>query len=227
MNDNRLIDAVDALTKPTIDHVKQTADDGTYIRTVPVEHPALLQQLADAVLPGGSNDHGGQSASASSRNVLDSQALYELLLIQKQLLDMCAWVGTVGDRRDLPGTLRKWYTAYIGRADFDSEQWYLGQLRRWADQIRSRTEPPKTFEAGYPCPICGPSPWVDTDGELHPNMLLVEYPRHEVDLTRARTICKNPACKAEWVGVGAMAELGDELKERHADEKEDAESINV
>ncbi|KTR02087.1 DUF7341 domain-containing protein, partial [Curtobacterium luteum] len=80
--DTRLLDAVDALTKPTIDHVRQTTDDGEYLRTVPVEHPPLLQQLADAVVPSAGNDGGSKSASARERNVLDSDALWELTRIE-------------------------------------------------------------------------------------------------------------------------------------------------
>ncbi|MDR6172631.1 hypothetical protein [Curtobacterium sp. SORGH_AS_0776] len=213
MSDTRLLDAVDALTKPTIDHVKQTTDDGEYLRTVPVEHPPLLQQLADAVVPSAGNDGGSKSASARERNVLDSDALYDLLLIQKQLIDMCAWVDVAANRSDLPATLRAWYAAYIGRAQFDAEGWYVSTLNKWAGQIRHRMERPKSFEAGYPCPICGPKPWIGTDGESYPNMLIVEYPRDEPDLSHARTICRNPECRAEWKGLGAIEELGDELRE--------------
>lgn len=213
MNDNRLLDAIDALTKPTIDNVKQTTDDGEYLRTVPVEHPPLLQQLADAVVPSAGNDGGSKSASARERNVIDSDALYELLLIQKQLMDMCAWVGVTGNRADLPATLRAWHVGYIGRAQLDSEDWYIALLNKWAGQIRQRMERPKSFEAGYPCPICGPLPWVGSDGESYPNMLIVEYPRDEPNLAAARTICRNPDCRAEWKGIGAIEELGDELRE--------------
>lgn len=73
----RLLDAVDALTKPSVENVKQTTDDGTYLRTVPVEHPPLLQQLADAVVPSAGNDGGSKSASARERNIVDSEALWE------------------------------------------------------------------------------------------------------------------------------------------------------
>jgi len=223
MTDTRLLDAVDALTKPTIDHVKQTTDDGEYLRTVPVEHPPLLQQLADAVVPSGSNDHGGQSASSSARNVIDGQALFELMMVQQQLFEWCGLVKIRGDRNDLPSTLRAWYVAYLPlNKPVESDEWYVRELNRWARTIEARLDRNiKQFETGYLCPICGAQRWIDEHGDSQPARLIASYRRDEDGRTsNEQVICQR--CKCSWDSIDAMTELGTELKERHADEKEDA-----
>lgn len=231
MTDTRLLDAVDALTKPAVENVKQTTDDGEYLRTVPVEHPALLQQLADAVVPSGSNDHGGQSASDASRNVIDGQALYELMMVQRQLFEWCGLVKIRGDRADLPGTLRAWYVAYLPlNKQPESDEWYTRELSRWARTIEARLDRNiKQFDTRYLCPICKHARWVDENGDSQPARLVVSYKRDEDGRTsNEQVICQR--CKCSWDSIDAMRELGTELLEeelRHADEKKDAESVDA
>jgi hypothetical protein len=228
MTDNRLLDAVDALTKPTVDNVKQTTDDGTYIRTVPVEHPALLQQLADAVLPSGSNDHGGQSASKAARNIIDGQALYELMLVQQQLFEWCGLVKIRGNRNDLASTLRAWYVAYLplNKAP-ESDEWYVRELSRWVRTITNRLDRTiKQFDTEQRCPLCKDATWVDEHGDRQPARLIASYKRDEDGRTsNEQVICQR--CRCSWDSLDAIKELGEELQERHADEKEDAEPASM
>lgn len=226
MTDSRLLDAIDALTKPTVVNVKQTTDDGEYLRTVPVEHPALLQQLADAVVPSGSNDHGGQSASDASRNIIDGQALYELVQIQRQLFEWCSLVKIRGDRNDLPGTLRAWYVAYLPmNKTIESDEWYGRELSRWIRTIENRIDRNiKQFDTTRICPICKNSRWIDEHGDSQPARLIGSYRRSEDgSIGGQQVICQK--CRTSWDNMEAINELVEELEERHADEKEDAKSV--
>lgn len=224
MTDTRLLDVIDALTKPTVTHIKQTTDDGEYLRTVSIEHPALLQQLADAVLPSGSNDHGGQSASKAARNIIDGQALYELMLVQQQLFEWCGLVKIRGDRNDLPGTLRAWYVAYLPlNKPAEADSWYTRELSRWVRTIESRIDRNvKQFDTTRICPLCKNSRWTDEHGDSQPARLIGSYRRSEDGaISNQQVICQK--CRTSWDNMAAIFELAEELIERHADEKEDAE----
>jgi hypothetical protein len=215
MNDNRLLDLIDELTKPDIDHISQTTDDGTYLRTVTIEHPPLLQQLADAVIPSAGNDAGSKSASARERNILDADALNELVLIQNQLFEWCQLERIRGDRHNLPATLRKWYTAYnTTNHEHEIDRWHERELSRWVRTIRSRLDRSiKEADTGRICPLCTTAKWVDMHGDRQPARLIIRYRVDDNgDYHDERTICQR--CKTEWTGVQAMEELRDELNER-------------
>jgi hypothetical protein len=217
MTDHRLLDAVDALTKPTVDHVKQTTDDGEYLRTVPVEHPALLRQLADAVVPSAGNDGGSKSASARERNVIDSDSLWELTKIQTQLRDWMRHDLTAYDRNDLPGSLRRWYVAYVadssGHVTDDLTEWYVRELRRWERIITAKLDRNvKQIPTGYLCVICKDQHWIDPDGERQPARLILSYRRDEQGRTSEEQVtCQR--CRTRWDSMGAIEELREELVE--------------
>lgn len=215
MTDTRLLDAVDALTKPTIDNVKQTTDDGEYLRTVPVEHPALLQQLADAVVPSAGNDGSSKSASARERNVIDSDALWEITRIEVALRDWLRHDLAAFDRRDLPGSLRRWYVAYDARPFMDDNvtEWHVRELRRWERIILAKLDRNiKQIPTGYLCVICKDQQWVDPDGERQPARLILSYRRHEDGRTSEEQVtCQR--CRTRWDSMGAIEELGEELSE--------------
>lgn len=220
MTYTRLLDAIDALTKPTIDNVKQTTDDGEYLRTVPVEHPPLLQQLADAVVPSAGNDGGSKSASARERNVIDSDALWELTKVQHQLLGWCQVLHIEAARfagtrvPDLPATLRRWYAAWIGLPHSQpAEDWYLRELRRWERIILAKLDRNvKQIPTGYLCVICKTATWIDPDGERQPARLILSYRRDEDGRTSEEQVtCQR--CRTRWDSMGAIEELGEELAE--------------
>lgn len=214
MTDARLLDAVDALTKPTIDHVKQTADDGTYLRTVSIEHPALLQQLADAVVPSAGNDGGSKSASARERNVLDSDALWELTRIETQLRDWLRHDRSAFDRSDLPATLRRWYVGYIAHpATAELDEWHVRELRRWERVIVAKLDRSvKQIPTGYLCVLCRDAQWVDQDGERQPARLILSYRRDDDGRTSEEQVtCQR--CRTRWDNWDAIKELGEELTE--------------
>lgn len=214
MTDTRLLDAIDALTKPTIENVKQTTDDGEYLRTVPVEHPALLQQLADAVVPSAGNDGGSKSASARERNVIDSDALWELTRIETQLRDWLRNNRAAFDRSDLPATLRRWYVGYIAAVTSpELDEWHVRELRRWERVILAKLDRNvKQIPTGYLCVLCGDQQWIDGDGERQPARLILSYRKDEDGRTSEEQVtCQR--CRTRWDSMGAIEELGEELVE--------------
>lgn len=214
MTDTRLLDAVDALTKPTIDHVRQTTDDGEYLRTVPVEHPALLQQLADAVVPSAGNDGGSKSASARERNVLDSDALWELTKIEVMLRDWLRHERHAFDRADLPATLRRWYVSYIREVTTaELDDWHVRELRRWERVITAKLDRSiKQIPTGYLCVLCKDQQWIDGDGERQPARLILSYRRDDEGRTSEEQVtCQR--CRTRWDNWDAIKELGEELTE--------------
>jgi hypothetical protein len=214
VTNTRLLDAVDALTMSTIDHVKQTTDDGAYLRTVPVEHPPLLQQLAEAVVPSAGNDGGSKSASARERNVLDSDALWELTKIQTELRDWLRHDRQTFDRSDLPATLRRWYVGYIAHANSaELDDWHVRELRRWERVITAKLDRSiKQISTGYLCVLCKDQQWIDQDGERQPARLILSYRRDEEGRTSEEQVtCQR--CRTRWDNWDAIKELGEELTE--------------
>lgn len=214
MTDTRLLDAVDALTKPTIDHVRQTTDDGEYLRTVPVEHPPLLQQLADAVVPSAGNDGGSKSASARERNVLDSEALWELTRIETALRDWLRHDRAAFIRSDLPATLRRWYVGYIANTSTaELDEWHVRELRRWERVITAKLDRSiKQIPTGHLCVLCKDQQWVDQDGERQPARLILSYRRDDEGRTSEEQVtCQ--CCRTRWDNWDAIKELGEELTE--------------
>lgn len=220
MTDTRLLDAVDALTKPTVDNVKQTTDDGTYIRTVPVEHPPLLQQLADAVVPSAGNDGGSKSTSARERNIVDSDALWELTKIETELRDWMRHDLAAFDRKDLPASLRRWYVVYsatpLAQVQNEMSEWLIRELRRWERIILSRLDRTiKQLETGHLCPLCKTAQWIDQDGARQPARLILSYRRDDDGRTsEERVTCQR--CRTGWDSLAAIEELGEELAEVNA-----------
>lgn len=215
MTDTRLLDAVDALTKPTIDHVKQTADDGTYLRTVSVEHPALLQQLADAVVPSAGNDGGSKSASARERNIIDSDALWQLTRIETELRDWMRHDFAAFNRNDLPASLRRWYVGYEAQVNRSDEltEWLTRELRRWERVILAKLDRTrKQWDTSKLCPICKQARWIDEHGDSQPARLVGSYRRDDDGRTsEERVTCQR--CRESWDNLDAIKELGDELAE--------------
>jgi len=226
-----LLAAVEALTKPTRTKYLQdvierwTTKDAEGVehehakvidrKTVTVEHAPLLDQFRDAVLPS-SNTAAGSPSLDSTRNVIDSTAMYEYSKIAAQTADWCRIVNaqTVRDARL---NLLHWYPRfrYLNAAP-QAESWYVNQLRAWARLIRAHLDPPRRRNITYPCPVCGQSSWRnDDEGGMWPLEL-----RYRVDENN-RPIIENAICRAcepvtTWETPAAVYELITELEERHA-----------
>lgn len=198
-----LLEAVDELTLPR--NVKIPTDNGHTWAT----EDALLVQLQEAV-SSSIRSGSGAGGAAWTRNVLDSDALYQAGLITAAIGDWCVIVG-IKPTRDPVKDLRSWYAARLTATD--PEVFYLGQLRKWAGQIRAMTSPPKTLEITAACPVCGQGQYTNDMGEMVRNPLVMTYRPDDGNLNRsAKVMCR--ACEVVWSGGEAMAELRDEIDEK-------------
>lgn len=201
-----LNDAVDDLTLPR--PVKVETDDGHTWAT----EDALLVQLREAV-SSSLNSGSGAGGSPSTRNVLDGDALQKAAIITSQIGDWCRIAGMAGAQvtRDAVVDLRAWYARFI--ALDQPEEFYLAQMRAWANQIKSMVNPPKTVEITAPCPVCGEGSYVNDMGERITNPLVLTYrPDSDHMWKNSKVLCR--ACTAVWVGGDAMEELRDELNDK-------------
>ncbi|PYY59998.1 hypothetical protein DEJ17_06410 [Curtobacterium sp. MCSS17_011] len=210
---------VDVLTKPSTEHITQTADDGTYVGIHSVQHPSLLDQLYASITPSAGNDGGSKSVAARERNMVKSEALAEWQRISAAVRGWCDVLGGAWVKDDVSGSLRRWYVAFNGRNnDPDVITWYHDELRRWVRSIRSQLEPPKRLEIRTRCPVCLSEFWTDQQGETFRWPIIVEYRKVDDQPIRPRATCR--ACPeiigsaTEWVGFEAVAELGDEIIEK-------------
>lgn len=198
-----LLDAVDDLTLPK--PVKVPTDDGHTWAT----EDALLVQLQEAV---SSSIKSGSGAGGApwTRNVLDGDALHRAAIITSTIGDWCRMAGA-NAVRDPVKDLRAWHAAFLSRNE--SETFYIGQMRKWAGEIRAMTNPPKTVEITAPCPVCGQGEYMNDLGENVRNPLVMTYRPDADNLNRsAKVMCR--ACEVVWAGGEAMAELRDELDEK-------------
>ncbi|WP_223690096.1 DUF7341 domain-containing protein [Leifsonia poae] len=211
-----LLDAIEALTKPIRVKVPQIDDAGQHIKTWTITHDSLLDQFRAAVIPS-TNTAAGSSALASTRNMLDSTALYEYSKIASATGDWCRLVGRTATR-DAKENLTHWYPAF--QAEYpepDVTKWYLTELRQWANLIREHLDPPRRRSITYPCPVCGKTSWIGADGDGGTWPLELQY---RVDDSNEpvieRVICR--ACEPHtiWPTRDAARELLEELTERHA-----------
>lgn len=211
MTDDYLLLAVEALTKPVTNYIKQTDDDGTYLGTHTAEHPPLLVQLNEAITSAIGNGGGGGSATG---NVLNGAALHEAFRIRTELGDWCRMNG-VRVSRDLMVDLEAWHTVF--KLTRNDDAFYVRQLHGWAKTIRDLIDPPKRLPQDIPCPVCKATKYTNDEGDICTNPIVLEYHRED-PIGTARVVCRNPDCTAEWDNMDALDELKDELveKEQHA-----------
>ena len=197
-----LLDAVDELTLPR--NVKISTDDGHTWAT----EDALLVQLQEAV-SSSIRSGSGAGGAAWTRNVLDSDALYQAGIITSQISEWCQAAG-IKFTRDPVKDLRAWYAARLTANNPD--EFYIGQLRKWAGQIRGMVTPPKTLEIVAACPVCGEGTFTNDMGETVRHPLQMTYRVDSNVWHTAKVMCR--ACDVAWQGGEAMAELRDELDEK-------------
>jgi hypothetical protein len=195
-----LLDAVNALTKPT--RTKVIRDDGS---TVAVSHDPLLIQLADAItssITGKAGNGGGQSTG----NVLNSGALFQASQISSEIGSWCRLARARVIRGDMLGNLIRWRVAFAGGPN--EETYYTGVLRGWAGTIRGLLNPRGRFQVTEACVICKASTYKDAEDVDRPFPVVVEYDLADPKGTAVAT-CQ--ACDEQWSGWDALKELGDEL----------------
>jgi hypothetical protein len=208
-----LTEAIDNLTAPVIEHYAQTDDAGKYLRTHTVEHPPLLQQLADAVRGSFGSDGGaGTPSPGGERNMLDSDALFEFLKITTQVADWCR-IRKVAVTRDPLTDMAAWHAARTGE-DEAGDTFYIRQLTKWAEIIEGKLNPKKRLEITACCPVCGSDKWVDAEGVAYRFPILVEYRGNGDAVADEQALCR--ACENVWSGQRALRQLRWDIDEREA-----------
>jgi hypothetical protein len=203
-----LLSAVDALTRSEIEHLAQRTDSGRWVKTVTIEHPALLVQLADA---GSGRTSAGSNKAAHERAPIDMEAAYLHAQYTSQVADWCRMVN-VKPTRNIIRDLRAWYAATLAVRGFDGTG-YRAILTAWARTIRTHFDPPKKFEADHPCPVCGGS---EHGNEFDGGATKAIEVTYRLDDTGRpvgeRAVCR--LCRAAWEGSDAVRELADEMREK-------------
>lgn len=203
-----LLELVDLLTLPKPEKVAQRHDYGWKIAWV--SHDPLLKQFGDAVWPS-SNSSAGSASMASTRSLVDLDALFKYAKLSSAIGDWCHAVGVRATRKPV-NDLRAWYAAYL-KFDQADASFYEKQLRGWVGMIRHHLQPNDGFDLQYPCPVCGKRAWSDgnPDGAGGTFPLRVEYQKGDNATTRHRAECRAPDCATAWEGIDAVAELASEL----------------
>lgn len=210
MTERTLLDVIDTLTKPRIEHIAQRTDTGHWIRAVSVEHPPLLQQLAEAR---SGRTSPGSNKAAHERAPIDMDAAYLYAQYTAQISDWCRMIGT-RPTRDPITDLRAWYATTLHIRDFDGT-WYRRILTGWEHTIRTHFDPPRKFEAEQPCPVCGGTTWGDefTGGAMHAIEVTYRLDDHGQP-TGERALCR--LCRTVWDGGDAVRELAEEMHEKRS-----------
>lgn len=209
-----LLEAVDALTKETHDHIAQKDDDGKWLKAHTVTMPPLLVRMHESVMPSSGTDGGSKSAK-STRSPVDLDALFEFAKMTSQIGDWCRIAGTPVTR-DPVTDLRRWYTDRLTQTpDEHDDRFYLGQLRAWANIIRNHLYPPERFTPEIPCPVCGAKEWGDmiNGGGTWP--IEVRYRKDDDGTMSDETALCRP-CRTVWQGHDAIVELAEEAAEKTA-----------
>lgn len=215
-----LLEAVNALTAPTIAKVAQVGDDGTWIRNHTVVHPPLLRQLADAVKPASAISGPGTPSLPSERSPIDLRMLYEYAKISTQVRAWCRMAKVEVTRPphvDVAADLDGWYASVAVAFETVGAGFYLLTLRKWADLIRDLLAPGESFEADYPCPICGQSEWGDYLHGGSTRAILVTYRKDDNGhVSGERAVCRACVPVTVWEGHESLMELAEEQHEKGA-----------
>lgn len=232
-----LLAAVDALTKPITESIKQDIyetvigpdgrpeldADNEPIRqragshTVTVTHDPPLERLAAAITSTISRQGGGGSEK-HARNLLDSDALFEFMRISSTVADWCALVR-IPSTRNAARDLRRWYVARLA-TNPESDEFYIDKLHKWERTIHAKLNTPKSWEVSDPCPRCQHSTWVDvveingepTEVERNRPVLVEYWPDSTDILATAKAECRR--CGADWHGSTALRALRFDIDER-------------
>lgn len=167
-----LLEALDALTKPTYTRVVQEVfqtiigKDGrpkldetgaprrqlTGTKPVRLAHDPLLTQLQGAITGAMGNTEGSAASLKFTRGVINSDALFQFVRIRSTITD---WARAAGlDRCDDPvDELRRWYHSWTATPKPDAdEKWRTRKLESWATLIEDTIDPWRSMPLPGPCP---------------------------------------------------------------------------
>lgn len=192
-----LLDAVDALTKPYKDTMRDT--DGETLTGV---RPSRFYQLEAAIRGSQRSGSGGGGGLESERNLIDFDALQRWRDIRDELNAEAIKLGAKVSK-DPAVTLRRWYVAAEARTltDTYSQEWER-RLNGWAAWIDRKLDPPFQMEVNVPCPLCGKHRFVN-DNNDEVNAVIAEVNARDLHTTY-RIWCR--ACEQVREGIHAVRE---------------------
>jgi len=197
MNDTRLLDAVDALSK----RHDEMVHDGDRYRNV--KQDALLGQIRDAMYGDLGRTSSGRSSGADrSILVLEAFSLYEDITGRVE-----GWHRKLtGERKRATAeeTLRAWYRAFnAGENTPDRVEHAVLELTRFADRIRQFFDAPRTKEIIGACPVeeCGYEYSINGEG-ITSTALYAVYREGDEPYVECRR------CGAVWSGNSTLLQLG-------------------
>lgn len=212
-----LLEAVDALAKPVVTHFAQKSDAGKWLKAHTITRPPLLQQMAEAVMPSGANKANGAPTAPNTRSLIDLEALFEFRKMVAAIGSWCRIEDVMPERNPANPVkdLERWYVARLARRDLD-DRFYITQLAGWVRIIRNKLDPPESFTAEIPCPICQTTTWGDmiNGGGMWPIEVKYRLDEDTGHMTEETALCR--PCKAVWVGHASVMELADEAHEKRA-----------
>lgn len=197
MNDTRLLDAIDALTKPH----DEIVHDGERYRHV--KQDPLLQQIRDAMYGDLGRTSSGRSSGADrSILVLEAFTIYEDIAGRIE-----GWHRKItGERKrgTAEDTLRAWYAAFNAKQNEPHRvEHAIVELRRYADRIKGFFDAPRIKEIEGACPIeeCGYQYSLNEEGAMS-TALFAAYKEGEDPYVKCRR------CEAVWTGNRTLIQLG-------------------
>lgn len=207
-----LLDAVDALTKPEVTSSPVKDDAGNWVKAHTVTLPPLLTQLKDAVNPS-TNSTAGSSSLASTRNLIDGDALFEYSKMTAAIGDWCH-IAKSERTRDPITDLRRWYVVFMQTEN--DPAFYISQINKWVAKIRRLLNPPQTITLEQACPVCGAKEWggLEAGGGPHPIQVEFWFDEDTGKASGHAATCR--ACRIVWQGFDAVKELAEEVSENSA-----------
>lgn len=205
MTENRLLDAVDALTKPQT-FANWIGEPGEQKIVRHTEKPLL--DLLDTLI-GNNIGSGGAGKPARERVPVDVSALMLRERIDERVR---SWIlelgGKPGSQVTMTQLVRSWYVLWISGIHADEDR-RAGVLEGFEREVRDILDPPKRIELTTPCPFCNQE-WVEVgprqpDGSVHPLDSEIVRTLNAVEresLDQSYAICR--ACERVWRGIGAM-----------------------
>lgn len=190
---DELVEAVEALTK--VRHVMIDTDDGPRWAT----GEPRLKQLQEAVYVS-MGDRGGPGGLKSERSLLSGDALHRAVTIHSQIGDWCRMDGAPVTRDPITD-LDAWCAARFALDERDDD-WHIQQLEKWAREIDSMFNRPRTVDITTSCPVCGERSYEDDNGDI------CSWPL-KATAEPFRVECRS--CGVTWDGPDAAEELADEI----------------
>lgn len=168
--------------------------------------PPLVDMLQGQLAPG--MEGGGGGGLPSTRNILDVKSLDLLIHIQDVTRAWLQEWGVQGAgelKLDLRGFWERLNVLHDSGAMDDTTFEHLASYPdTWASKVWDLIEPPKQIPLRRTeCPRCNEAKVTNGEGESTDNLLITFRVGHEFTAE-----CRNADCKAVWIGVDGLKELG-------------------